>query len=241
MMITEQVAQLQDDLDQAKHIVFLTGAGVSTPSGIPDYRSKNGIYNEISLSPEEILSTDTLLHRPALFHDFVMKNMYFPDAEPNVIHEKMAAFCKDRGQLITQNVDGLDKKAGNAGVIEFHGNLYDIYCTKCGQKFRYDEYKKSFVHEQDGGIIRPGIVLYGEPIDQERLMRSVQAVAGSDLIIICGTSFVVYPFAGLLQYRDGAKVWAINKQELAQVGGIKQITADAAAIFKQLHLERNEA
>jgi NAD-dependent deacetylase len=233
-MIEEQVQELQTDLQNARHVVFLTGAGVSTHSGIPDYRSKNGIYNGISQSPEEILSTDTLMNRPALFHDFVMKNMYFPQAKPNLIHEKIAQICQDKGQLVTQNVDGLDRKAGNKSVIEFHGNLYDIYCTKCGQKVAYEEYKNSYLHQADSGIIRPGIVLYGEPIDQEKLMKSVQAVANSDLVIICGTSFVVYPFAGLLQYASGAKIWAINKQALAQVGGINQIVADAAVIFKQL-------
>lgn len=236
-MIEEQVQELQTDLQNARQVVFLTGAGVSTHSGIPDYRSKNGIYNGISQSPEEILSTDTLMNRPALFHDFVMKNMYFPKAKPNLIHKKIAQICQEKGQLITQNVDGLDRKAGNQCVIEFHCNLYDIYCTKCGQKVSYEEYKKSYLHAHDGGIIRPGIVLYGEPIDQEKLRASVQAVANANLIIICGTSFVVYPFAGLLRYNNGAKIWAINKQALAQVGGIKQIVADAAAIFKRLHLK----
>lgn len=233
-MIEEQVQELQADLDDARHVVFLTGAGVSTHSGIPDYRSKNGIYNGISQSPEEILSTDTLMNRPALFHDFVMKNMYFPTAQPNLIHKKIAQICQTKGELITQNVDGLDRKAGNKNVIEFHGNLYDIYCTKCQQKVALADYQSSYLHKTDGGIIRPGIVLYGEPIDQEKLMKSVQAVANSDLVIICGTSFVVYPFAGLLQYTRGAKIWAINKQALAQVGGIKQIVADAAVIFKRL-------
>ncbi len=111
MNVDKQIATLQADLNAAHHITYLTGAGVSTPSHIPDYRSKNGIYNGISESPEQILSEETLFHQPAKFHHFVMGNMYFPDAKPNIIHQKIAASCNKNGTLITQNVDGLDKKS----------------------------------------------------------------------------------------------------------------------------------
>lgn len=110
MDLNNQIAALQADLNNAHHVTYLTGAGVSTPSHIPDYRSKNGIYNGISESPEQILSEDTLFHEPAKFHHFVMENMYFPNAQPNIIHQKIAASCNKNGTLITQNVDGLDKK-----------------------------------------------------------------------------------------------------------------------------------
>ncbi|MBP2057476.1 NAD-dependent deacetylase [Lactobacillus colini] len=234
-MLKDKLTQLQNEIASAKHITYLTGAGVSTHSGIPDYRSKGGIYDGVAMPPEQILSDDTLYNAPEQFHDFVMNNMYFPNAKPNLIHNKIAQSCNKNGQLITQNVDGLDKKAGNQHVIEFHGNLYDIFCTKCQKSFTYDEYKSSYIHQQDQGIIRPGIVLYGEAIDQTKLMQSVNAIQNSNLIIICGTSFVVYPFAQLLTYRNpSARVWAINKTPLAQDAGINAIIGDALDVFSQL-------
>lgn len=230
----EKIAELKQDINTAKHIVFLTGAGVSTHSGIPDYRSKGGIYNGVKESPETILSEATLFERPQFFYDFVMKNMYFPNAKPNPIHEKIAEICNQKGDLITQNIDRLDKKAGNKHVVEFHGNLYNIYCTKCHKHVSYDEYAKSYIHKDCGGIIRPGIVLYGEGIDSDNLSRSMNAMQNSDLVIIAGTSFVVYPFAQLLAYRSpSSKVWVINKTEIPATG-VKSIIGDAIDIFPKL-------
>ncbi|WEV37099.1 NAD-dependent protein deacylase [Lactobacillus sp. ESL0677] len=234
MIDPKQITELKHDIDQAQHITFLTGAGVSTHSGIPDYRSKNGIYDGVSESPETILSKETLYNRPDFFYKFVMDNMYFPDAKPNAIHQKIAELCNDKGDLITQNVDHLDTKAGNQHVTEFHGSLYNIYCTKCHQPVSYTEYAKSYRHENCGGIIRPGIVLYGEAINGDNLSKSVNAMQNSDLVIISGTSFVVYPFAQLLSYRqNGAKIWAINKTEIP-AAGISSIIADALDVFDQI-------
>lgn len=230
----EKIAALKKDISNAKHITFLTGAGVSTHSGIPDYRSKSGIYNGVSESPETILSEDTLYNRPKFFYDFVMNNMYFPEAKPNLIHEKIAEICNEKGSLITQNIDRLDTKAGNQHVTEFHGNLYNIYCTKCHKPVTYDEYAQSYTHKNCGGIIRPGIVLYGEAINPENLSSSVAAMQKSDLVIIVGTSFVVYPFAQLLAYRKpGAKIWAVNKTEIP-AQGINAIIGDALDVFAKL-------
>ena len=229
------INELQTDIKQAKHIVFLTGAGVSTHSGIPDYRSKNGIYNGIKESPETILSEDTLYHRPELFYHFVMDNMYFPDAKPNLIHQKIAKFCNEKGDLITQNIDRLDSKAGNQHVTEFHGNLYNIYCTKCHKPVSYEEYAQNYFHKDCGGIIRPGIVLYGEAINPLALNNSVNIMQKSDLIIICGTSFVVYPFAQLLAYRSpNAKIYSVNKTEIP-TPGVKQIIGDALDVLNKLN------
>lgn len=234
MIESAQVAELKENIKQAKHITFLTGAGVSTHSGIPDYRSKNGIYDGVSESPETILSEETLYNRPEFFYKFVMDNMYFPDAQPNEIHQKTAKICNEKGDLITQNVDSLDRKAGNKHLTEFHGSLYNIYCTKCHKAVTYADYAQSFKHNDCGGIIRPGIVLYGEQINGDNLSRSVSAMEKADLVIISGTSFVVYPFAQLLSYRQpGAKVWAINKTEIP-AAGISSIIADALDVFKQL-------
>ncbi|WP_278952406.1 NAD-dependent protein deacylase [Lactobacillus apis] len=234
MIDSTQITELKDDLNLAQHITFLTGAGVSTHSGIPDYRSKNGIYDGVNESPETILSEETLYQRPKFFYQFVMNNMYFPDAQPNKIHQKIAEFCNEKGDLITQNVDHLDHKSNNHYVTEFHGSLYDIYCTKCRQPVSYQEYANSFRHKNCGGIIRPGIVLYGEQIDQTNLSKSINAMSMSDLIIICGTSFVVYPFAQLLSYRQpDAKVWAINKTAIP-AAGISAIIGDALDVFQQI-------
>lgn len=229
----ENIQDLKSALKQAQHIVFLTGAGVSTHSNIPDYRSKSGIYHGTELPPEIILSEDTLYHQPNLFYQFVMNNMYFPKAQPNFIHQKIAEICNKKGTLITQNIDGLDSKAGNKHVIEFHGNLYNIYCTKCLKKLSYSIYQKSYKH-QCGGIIRPDIVLYGEGIDQQKLAKSISYIQEADLIIIIETSFVVYPFAGLLAYRQkDAPVWAINKTKI-EASSIRQINGDALTILKDL-------
>lgn len=229
-----EINELKADIKNAQHVVFLTGAGVSTHSGIPDYRSKNGIYDGVKESPETILSDDTLYNRPEFFYKFVMDNMYFPEAKPNPIHEKIATICNQKGTLITQNIDTLDRKAGNQHVIEFHGNLYNIYCTKCQHKISYEEYAQDYRHQNCGGIIRPGIVLYGEGIDPANLSNSMAAMQESDLVIISGTSFVVYPFAQLLAYkRPDAKIWSINKTEIP-APGVKQIIADALDVFPKL-------
>lgn len=232
--LSSKIIALKNDINEAKHVVFLTGAGVSTHSGIPDYRSKSGIYNGVSESPETILSEDTLFNRPKFFYDFVMNNMYFPNAKPNLIHQKIAQICNEKGSLITQNIDRLDTKAGNKHVTEFHGNLYNIYCTKCHQPVSYEEYSQSYIHKGCGGIIRPGIVLYGEAINPENLSRSVSAMEQSDLVIISGTSFVVYPFAQLLSYRKpNAKIWVVNKTEIP-ANGINSIISDAIDVFVKL-------
>lgn len=237
MNLDKQIAALQADLNAAIYVTYLTGAGVSTPSHIPDYRSKNGIYNGISESPEQILSEETLFHQPAKFHHFVMENMYFPDAKPNIIHKKIAASCNKNGTLITQNVDGLDKKAGNKHVIEFHGDLYNIYCTKCHEKISYNSYKNSYIHEKDQGIIRPGIILYGESINEKILTKSVENIHNSDLVIIAGTSFVVYPFAQLLTYRQAkAKVWVVNNTNISTSNGVSTIIDNAEKVFDKLYI-----
>lgn len=228
------IKALKTDIANAQHIVFLTGAGISTHSGIPDYRSKNGIYNGVKESPETILSEDTLFHRPEFFWHFVMHNMYFPQAKPNLIHQRIAALCNQKGTLITQNIDGLDKKAGNQHVVEFHGNLYRIYCTKCHKPVSYQEYAHDYHHQNCGGIIRPGIVLYGEAIAPANLGAAVAALQKADLVIISGTSFVVYPFAQLLAYAPAAaKVWAINKTAIP-AAGVSAIIGDARDVFAQI-------
>lgn len=235
-----KVTEIQKMFDDAHHIVFLTGAGVSTPSGIPDYRSKGGLYtnDETNKPAEYYLSHDCLVNEPETFYHYVMNNMYYPNAKPNVIHEKQEELTREnRAAIVTQNVDGLYQKVGAIHLSEFHGNLYDIYCQKCGKHVDYATYAKSMYHENCGGILRPNIVLYGEGINEETVMQSLQAVQKADLIVIVGTSMRVYPFAGLLDYRQpNAKVLVINQEELNLPVPFIMQKMDAVDFFNELQV-----
>lgn len=225
---------LKQAIAEAKFVTFMTGAGVSTASGIPDYRSKGGLYSDLA-SPEEALSDENLRQHHAAFHDWVVKKMYYPDAKPNVIHEKMAAITNAKGAIVTQNVDGLHQKGGAKHVIECHGNLYNIFCQTCGKHFDYQTYLQSDVHQEDGGILRPGIVLYGEPIDPDVVERAVLAISQADLLVVVGTSFQVYPFAGLISYaKPGAVLAAVNREPIALPAGAHMVVGDAVDVFSKL-------
>lgn len=230
---------LNDLIQQAQHIVFMTGAGVSTASGIPDYRSKNGLYSH-GQTPEYLLSHDCLVNEPEVYYDFVIHNLFYPDAKPNVIHQKMAALTRLRkATIITQNIDGLHAQADpqSKSLIEFHGNLYDVYCQKCQQKVDWHEYLKDMHHKNCGGILRSNIVLYGEGIDEQKLKNSIQAIQQADLLVVVGTSFVVYPFAGLLQYRNpAAKIAAVNKEMIQVPPQTEMIINDAVQEFAQVQV-----
>lgn len=231
-LVTPDIQQL---IDNAKNIVFLTGAGVSTASGIPDYRSKGGIYDGIALRPEYLLSTEALASEPEKMYEFAKENMYFPDAQPNIIHEKMATLTqKNRARIITQNVDGLHLKAGAKNVIEFHGSLYNIYSTTDGQPSDVDTYLQS-PYREDGALLRPAITLYGEvPF---RVDEAAQWMTQADLVVIVGTSFVVYPFAGLLQYaRPNVPVLAVNLEQIPAPAHVKQVVGDAREFFSELQV-----
>ena len=231
-------AKIQKMFDQAHHIVFLTGAGVSTPSGIPDYRSKNGLYtkDKSSKPAEYFLSHSCLVNEPKTFYKFVMKNMYYPNAKPNAIHLKQAQLTREgRASIVTQNVDNLYREAHAKNLVEFHGNLYHVYCEKCGKSVDWHEYLKSPIHKTDGGTLRPGIVLYDEGLKQSNIIRSVQMMEDSDLVVIVGTSMRVYPFAGLLQYhKSGVPVIAINQEKLNLGVPLTMIQTDAVNFFKEL-------
>ena len=231
-LVTPDIQQL---IDNAKNIVFLTGAGVSTASGIPDYRSKGGIYDGIALRPEYLLSTEALASEPEKMYEFAKENMYFPNAQPNIIHEKMATLTqKNRARIITQNVDGLHLKAGAKNVIEFHGSLYNIYSTTDGQPSDVDTYLQS-PYREDGALLRPAITLYGEiPF---RVDEAAQWMTQADLVVIVGTSFVVYPFAGLLQYaRPNVPVLAVNLEQIPAPAHVKQVVVDAREFFSELQV-----
>ncbi|MDM8331451.1 NAD-dependent protein deacylase [Limosilactobacillus pontis] len=230
-------AQIQQLFDNAKRIVFLTGAGVSTASGIPDFRSANGLYTQ-DKNAEYYLSHRYFSSDPEGFYEFCKKNLYFPDAKPNVIHKKQAALTnQDRATVITQNIDNLYEEAGATHLIDFHGNLYHVYCEKCGETVPVADYLKSRLHAKDGGSLRPDIVLYDEGIKQDDIMNSVRAMQSADLVVIVGTSMKVYPFAGLLEYRNpNAQVLAINQQKLNLPCEFTMVQTDATKFFDELQV-----
>ena len=230
-------AQIQQLFDNAKRIVFLTGAGVSTSSGIPDFRSANGLYTQ-DKNAEYYLSHRYFSSDPEGFYEFCKKNLYFPDAKPNVIHKKQAALTnQDRATVITQNIDNLYEEAGTTHLIDFHGNLYHVYCEKCGETVPVADYLKSRLHAKDGGSLRPDIVLYDEGIKQDDIMNSVRAMQSADLVVIVGTSMKVYPFAGLLEYRNpNAQVLAINQQKLNLPCEFMMVQTDATKFFDELQV-----
>lgn len=229
--------QIQQLFDNAKRIVFLTGAGVSTASGIPDFRSANGLYTQ-DKNAEYYLSHRYFSSDPEGFYEFCKKNLYFPDAKPNVIHQKQAALTnQDRATVITQNIDNLYEEAGTIHLIDFHGNLYHVYCEKCGETVPVADYLKSRIHAKDGGSLRPDIVLYDEGIKQDDIMNSVRAMQAADLVVIVGTSMKVYPFAGLLEYRNpDAQVLAINQQKLNLPCEFTMVQTDATKFFNELQV-----
>lgn len=229
--------QIQQLFDNAKRIVFLTGAGVSTASGIPDFRSANGLYTQ-DKNAEYYLSHRYFSSDPEGFYEFCKKNLYFPDAKPNVIHQKQAALTnQDRATVITQNIDNLYEEAGTTHLIDFHGNLYHVYCEKCGETVPVADYLKSRIHAKDGGSLRPDIVLYDEGIKQDDIMNSVRAMQAADLVVIVGTSMKVYPFAGLLEYRNpDAQVQAINQQKLNLPCEFTMVQTDATKFFNELQV-----
>lgn len=210
------VEALKEIVAQSSNIVFFGGAGVSTESGIPDFRSTDGLYHqEYDYPPETILSHTFFMRNPQEFYRFYKKKMLCLDAKPNAAHRKLAAL-EEMGKLkavITQNIDGLHQAAGSKEVLELHGSVHRNYCMKCG-KF----YDARYMLESDGvptcscgGMIKPDVVLYEEGLDQKTIEDSVRYIRQADVLIIGGTSLVVYPAAGLIDYFSGSKLVVINK------------------------------
>lgn len=226
---------IQKEFDEAQNIVFLTGAGVSTASGIPDFRSANGLYTT-NKNAEYYLSHAYFTSDPDGFHEFCKKNLYFPEAKPNVIHEKQAALTKqNRAAVITQNIDNLYEVAGTKSLVDFHGNLFNVYCEKCHRSVDWQDYLNNRIHAGCGGPLRPDIVLYDEGIKSESINQSLNYLKNADLVVIVGTSMRVYPFAGLLNYRNpNASVIAINQEQLALPIKFQMIQEDAVKFFDEL-------
>ena len=209
---------LQEIIDGAKRLVFFGGAGVSTESGIPDFRSVDGLYSQrYAYPPETILSHSFFEVRPAEFFEFYRDRMLFPNAKPNKAHTWLAKF-EETGRLtgvVTQNIDGLHQAAGSKTVYELHGSTLRNYCTRCGAFYDVDYIANSTGVprcEKCGGIVKPDVVLYEEGLDEEVLSGAVNAIRHADTLIIGGTSLVVYPAAGLIRYFRGDHLVVINMQ-----------------------------
>lgn len=220
-MYDEQIKKLQEIIDDSRRIVFFGGAGVSTESGIPDFRSADGIYHQkYRYSPEQVVSHSFFMQYPEVFYEFYKEKMMALDAKPNAAHRKIAELEK-KGRLaavVTQNIDGLHQAAGSEKVFELHGSIHRNYCMKCG-KFYNAEYVKQYegVPRCDcGGIIKPDVVLYEEGLDQNVISGAVQAISQADTLIIGGTSLVVYPAAGFIDYFRGNHLVVINKSDTAK-------------------------
>lgn len=234
---------LKQWLSESENIVFFGGAGVSTESKIPDFRSTDGLYNQqYAYPPETILSHTFYMRRPEEFYRFYRNKMLFPDAEPNRAHKALAKL-EQEGRLravITQNIDGLHQKAGSREVLELHGSVLRNYCTKCGKFYGLEAVleSESVPRCTCGGVIKPDVVLYEEGLDQHTLQKAVYYISNADVLIIGGTSLTVYPAAGLIDYYGGKKLVLINKSvtpmdsraDLVISGPIGEILGDAAGV-----------
>ena len=216
-----EIEQLQNWIEGSDNIVFFGGAGVSTESNIPDFRSVDGLYNQqYDFPPETILSHSFFLRNTEEFFRFYRNKMIFPDAEPNKAHLALAQLEKE-GKLkavITQNIDGLHQKAGSQEVIELHGSVLRNYCMKCRKFYNL----KDIISQEGipkcscGGTIKPDVVLYEEGLDSYLLEKAIQYIQNADILIIGGTSLAVYPAAGLIDYYHGNKLVLINKSKTAR-------------------------
>ncbi len=221
--MNENVLKLKEWIDGSDNIVFFGGAGVSTESGVPDFRSVDGLYNQKwDYPPETILSHTFFMNKPDEFYRFYREKMLIEGVEPNPAHRALAKL-EEMGKLkavVTQNIDGLHQAAGSKTVYELHGSVHRNYCMECGKFYSFDD-----IMEMDmvprcecGGMIKPDVVLYEEGLDNVTIQKSVEAIANADMLIVGGTSLTVYPAAGLVDYYRGKKLVLINKDSTGRDG-----------------------
>ena len=217
--MNKKIKELQDIIDHANHIVFFTGAGVSTASGIPDFRSIDGLYNQkYQFPPEEILSHHFFLQQTKEFFRFYREKMLYPNVTPSYVHRYIASLEKRQKKVtvITQNIDGLHQLAGSTNVLELHGSVLRNTCMQCHTKYSLDNIltMETVPHcPKCDGIIKPDVVLYEEGLDETILNQSLHALQTADTCIVLGTSLVVYPAAGLLRYFGGKTLVLINRDK----------------------------
>lgn len=236
-MDMEKVAKLQEMVDSSQRIVFFGGAGVSTESGIPDFRSVDGLYNQkYDYPPEQMLSHTFFMRMRSEFYRFYFDKILVEGIEPNKAHYALANLEK-AGKLtavVTQNIDGLHQKAGSKNVYEVHGTVLDNYCMECGKHFDLDymmEAKAKGVLEpkcdECGGAIKPNVVLYEEGLDMEIMAGAIQHISQADMLIVGGTSLVVYPAAGLIDYFRGDKLVLINRDATSRDADADLVISDS--------------
>lgn len=240
--MTDAVRTLKEWTDAARKIVFFGGAGVSTESGIPDFRSTGGLYHqEWKYPPETILSHTFYKSNPEEFFRFYRAKMLCPDAKPNAAHKKLAEWEREGKLLavVTQNIDGLHQKAGSRKVYEIHGSALRNYCMSCGKRYPSDyifESKEPIPHCTCGGVIRPDITLYEEMLPDEAVENAVRAISRAELMIIAGTSLTVYPAASFINYFHGKRLVILNRDPLSvhMKAETLVITENMDKVFKAL-------
>lgn len=240
-MITEQIDRLREIIARSKRIVFFGGAGVSTASGIPDFRSASGLYagEEDGLSPEMILSKTFFYLQPQKFFDFYRKHMLYPDAKPNAAHRYLYELEKQdklRG-IVTQNIDGLHRQAGNIRVYELHGNVHENHCMECNASFPMEAILRAegIPRCECGGVIKPDVVLYGEPLEKYVCIGARREIANADTLIVAGTSLAVEPAASFTEDFRSRHLIVINREPTpADDRAELVIRDDVAAVFAAL-------
>lgn len=247
-MDMEKVQQLQKKINAAHRIVFFGGAGVSTESGIPDFRSQDGLYHQqYDVPPETILSRTYFDRHPAEFYRFYRNKMICLTAKPNAAHKKLAEL-EQAGRLlavVTQNIDGLHQMAGSRNVLELHGSVHRNICRSCGAVYdaEWVMMTNGIPHcDKCGGMVKPDVVLYEESLSEDVLTRSISAIASADLLIVGGTSLVVYPAAGLLRYFQGDSLVLINRDATQMDKMADLCIRDAiGAVMEQIQVPEREA
>lgn len=241
-MYEKETEQLQRIIDESSHIVFFGGAGVSTESNIPDFRSADGIYHQqYKYTPEQVVSHSFFLRYPEAFYEFYKSRMMYLDAKPNAAHKKIAQLEK-AGKLaavVTQNIDGLHQAAGSRNVYELHGSIHRNYCMECGKT-----YSAEYVKECEGvprcscgGMVRPDVVLYEEGLDSHVIRGAIDAISRADTLLIGGTSLVVYPAAGFIDYFKGKHLVVINKSRTAkEVRAELTVSAPIGKLFERIEV-----
>ena len=220
-MYEEDILTLREILKASKNLCVFTGAGISVPSGIPDFRSADGLYNQesgLNIPPEQIISHSFFVRHPKEFYEFYKSKMLYPDALPNAAHRYFAALEKEgkRVSVVTQNIDGLHQKAGSSRVYEIHGSVLRNFCMQCGAKYGVDVVCESedIPHcKKCGGMIKPDVVLYEEPLDEQVVTGAIHAIEAADTLLVIGTSLVVYPAASYIRFYGGDNLVIINKSK----------------------------
>ena len=235
----ENIRKLKELIDGSDNIVFFGGAGVSTESGIPDFRSVDGLYHQtFKYPPETILSHTFYETHTEEFYQFYRAKMLAPDARPNAAHYKLAQW-EQEGRLkavITQNIDGLHQKAGSREVLELHGSVLRNYCTRCGKFYDLDFILRTtgVPRCECGGVVKPDVVLYEEPLDENVMAQAIRYIRQADVLLIGGTSLVVYPAAGLITYYRGHKLAVVNKGGAGPAQAAVTVDGPIGQVLEQL-------